>query len=70
MTIPTRYRDALVSQSKGALALIESDDGCLLLMAQLLRAACSLILCCVMGPISSVTLFCLASVGILKSGMQ
>ena len=36
MTIPTRYRDALVSQSKGALALIESDDGCLLLMAQLL----------------------------------
>ncbi|MEY3621888.1 MAG: hypothetical protein RL132_970 [Pseudomonadota bacterium] len=36
MTIPTRYRDTLVSQSKGALALIESDDGCLLLMAQLL----------------------------------
>lgn len=34
MTIPTRYRDALLAQSKGALALVESDDGCLLLMAQ------------------------------------
>lgn len=34
MTIPSRYRDALVAQSKGALALIESDDGCLILMAQ------------------------------------
>jgi MraZ protein len=34
MTIPARYRDALVAQSKGALALIESDDGCLILMAQ------------------------------------
>jgi MraZ protein len=34
MTIPTRYREALVAQSNGALALIESDDGCLLLMAQ------------------------------------
>jgi MraZ protein len=34
MTIPTRYRDALLTQSKGALALLESDDGCLLLMPQ------------------------------------
>jgi MraZ protein len=34
MTIPARYRDALVAQSKGALALVESDDGCLVLMAQ------------------------------------
>jgi MraZ protein len=34
MTIPTRYRDALMTQSKGSLALVESDDGCLLLMAQ------------------------------------
>jgi len=34
MTIPTRYRDALLAQSKGTLALVESDDGCLLLMAQ------------------------------------
>jgi len=34
MTIPTRYRDALQSQCDGALALVESDDGCLLLMAQ------------------------------------
>jgi len=34
MTIPTRYREALVAQSRGALALVESDDGCLLLMAQ------------------------------------
>jgi MraZ protein len=34
MTVPTRYRDALLSQSKGALALLESDNGCLLLMAQ------------------------------------
>lgn len=34
MAIPTRYRDALIAQSKGALALVESDDGCLLLMAQ------------------------------------
>lgn len=34
MTIPARYRDALVAQSRGALALIESDDGCLILMAQ------------------------------------
>jgi MraZ protein len=34
MTIPTRYREALVALSNGALALIESDDGCLLLMAQ------------------------------------
>ena len=36
MTIPTRYRDALIAQSNGALALVESDDGCLLLMAQTL----------------------------------
>lgn len=34
MTIPARYRDALLAQSKGSLALIESDDGCLVLMAQ------------------------------------
>jgi MraZ protein len=34
MTIPSRYRDALHAQSKGALALVESDDGCLLLMAE------------------------------------
>jgi MraZ protein len=34
MTIPARYRDALLAQSKGALALVESDDGCLILMAQ------------------------------------
>ncbi len=34
MTIPTRYREALNAQSNGALALVESDDGCLLLMAQ------------------------------------
>lgn len=34
MTIPARHRDALVAQSKGALALVESDDGCLMLMAQ------------------------------------
>jgi MraZ protein len=34
MTIPTRYRDGLLAQSKGTLALVESDDGCLLLMAQ------------------------------------
>lgn len=34
MTIPARYRDALLSQSNGALALVESDDGCLLLMAE------------------------------------
>ncbi len=34
MAIPTRYRDVLIAQSKGALALVESDDGCLLLMAQ------------------------------------
>ena len=34
MTIPTRYREDLVGQSQGALALLESDDGCLLLMPQ------------------------------------
>ena len=34
MTIPTRYREALTAQTNGALALVESDDGCLLLMAQ------------------------------------
>lgn len=33
MTIPTRYREILVAQSRGMLALVESDDGCLLLMA-------------------------------------
>jgi len=33
MTIPSRYREALLSESKGALALLESDDGCLLLMS-------------------------------------
>jgi MraZ protein len=34
MTIPTRYRETLLAQSKGTLALVESDDGCLLLMAE------------------------------------
>lgn len=34
MTIPARHRDALLALSKGALALVESDEGCLLLMAQ------------------------------------
>jgi len=38
MTIPTRYRDELLARSQGALALVESDDGCLLLMAQSLWA--------------------------------
>ena len=38
MAIPTRYREGLLAQSQGALALIESDDGCLLLMAQSLWA--------------------------------
>lgn len=38
MTIPTRYRDELLVRSQGALALVESDDGCLLLMAQSLWA--------------------------------
>lgn len=38
MTIPTRYRDALLERSAGALALVESDDGCLLLMPQSLWA--------------------------------
>lgn len=33
MTIPARYRAELAAQSKGALALLESDDGCLLLMS-------------------------------------
>ena len=32
MTLPARYREMLLSQSGGQLALIESDDGCLLLM--------------------------------------
>jgi MraZ protein len=32
MTLPARYREMLLSQSSGQLALIESDDGCLLLM--------------------------------------
>jgi MraZ protein len=32
MTLPARYRELLLSQSAGQLALIESDDGCLLLM--------------------------------------
>ncbi|MEY4082767.1 MAG: hypothetical protein RL483_136 [Pseudomonadota bacterium] len=32
MTLPARYRDLLAKASAGQLALIESDDGCLLLM--------------------------------------
>lgn len=36
MTMPTRYRDSLAQASAGQLALLESDDGCLLLMPQTL----------------------------------
>ena len=32
MTLPTRYRDALHRASEGQVALLESNDGCLLLM--------------------------------------
>lgn len=32
MTLPTRYRDALHQASEGQVALLESNDGCLLLM--------------------------------------
>lgn len=32
MTLPTRYRDALHQASAGQVALLESNDGCLLLM--------------------------------------
>jgi MraZ protein len=34
MMVPARYRETLLAESSGALALIESDDGCLLLMAR------------------------------------
>lgn len=34
MTVPTRYRDALLGEAQGQLALVESDNGCLLLMTQ------------------------------------
>ncbi len=34
MMVPARYRETLLAESSGALALLESDDGCLLLMAR------------------------------------
>lgn len=34
MTVPTRHRDALLAEARGQLAIVESDNGCLLLMTQ------------------------------------
>jgi len=38
MTVPARYREALLSDAGGELVLLESDNGCLLLMAPSLWA--------------------------------
>lgn len=34
MTVPARYREALLQETGGRLAVLESDNGCLLLMSQ------------------------------------